>query len=239
MTTVAKHVILIVSLGGIMTFGKRRNKITEEEDEDTTAEEQEESSQKLKINLGQLLGGAGSKDPRILGLFGSVEEEKAGELCYHLITMSEPEEPDEGEKAEKPEDIKFYVSTYGGSADDMFSIYDVMNFAKKRCDVQTIGLGKVMSAGVLLLAAGTKGKRKIGRNCRVMIHAVSAGNMGSLHNLVNELDEIQNLQESYIDAIVENSSFTKKTLKRLLDRKVNVYLSAEEAIEHGIADELI
>jgi hypothetical protein len=59
-----------------MTFGKRRNKITEEEDEDTTAEEQEESSQKLKINLGQLLGGAGSKDPRILGLFGSVEEEK-------------------------------------------------------------------------------------------------------------------------------------------------------------------
>ena len=239
MTTVSKHVILIVSLGGIMTFGKRRNKVVEEEDEDTTAEEPSESTQKLKINLGQLLGGAGSKDPRILGLFGPVEEEKSGELCYHLITMSEPEEPEEGEEAEKPEDIRFYVSTYGGSADDMFSIYDVMNFAKQRCDIQTIGLGKVMSAGVLLLAAGTKGKRKIGRNCRVMIHAVSAGNMGSLHNLVNELDEIQNLQESYIDAIVENSSFTKKTLKRLLDRKVNVYLSAEEAIEHRIADEMI
>ena len=111
-----------------------------------------------------------------------------------------------------------------------------MNYAKKRCDVSTVGLGKVMSAGVLLLAAGTKGKRKIGKNCRVMIHAVSAGNVGTIHNLANELDEIKNLQEAYIDAIVENSNFTKRTLKKLMDRKVNVYLSAEEAIEYGIAD---
>tara|TARA_X000001388_G_scaffold46503_1_gene33070 strand:- start:899 stop:1561 length:663 start_codon:yes stop_codon:yes gene_type:complete len=220
-----------------MTFiGKRRNKIKEDTDE--KSEEEGEETAKLKINLGQLLGG-GDKDPRIIGLFGSVEEEKAGELCYHLITMSEPLTPLEGEEPEKAEDITFYVSTYGGSADDMFSIYDVMNFAKTRCDVVTCGLGKVMSAGVLLLAAGTKGKRKIGRNCRVMIHAVSAGNIGSVHNLVNELDEIQNLQEAYIEAIVENSNFTKRALKKLMDRKINVYLSAEEAIEHGIADILI
>tara|TARA_R110000823_G_C15912359_1_gene497851 strand:- start:557 stop:1231 length:675 start_codon:yes stop_codon:yes gene_type:complete len=221
-------------------FGKRRNKV---EETDEKSEEEGESKTKLKINLGQLLGG-NDKDPRIIGLFGSVEEEKAGELCYHLVTMSEPDDPDVDEEgneieAERPADITFYVSTYGGSADDMFSIYDVMNFAKTRCDIATCGLGKVMSAGVLLLAAGTKGKRQIGRNCRVMIHAVSAGNIGSVHNLVNELDEIQNLQEAYIDAIVENSNFTKRGLKKLMDRKVNVYLSAEEAIEHGIADILI
>jgi ATP-dependent Clp protease protease subunit len=216
-------------------IGKRRNKIDEIEEKS----EDEQDTAKLKINLGQLLGGT-DKDPRIIGLFGSVEEEKAGELCYHLITMSEPQVPlDEEEEPAKPEDITFYVSTYGGSADDMFSIYDVMNFAKTRCDIVTCGLGKVMSAGVLLLAAGTKGKRKIGKNCRVMIHAVSAGNIGSIHNLANELDEIQNLQEAYIDAIVDNSNFTKRTLKKLMDRKVNVYLSAEEAIEHGIADILI
>ena len=218
-------------------FGKRRNKTKVDTDE--KSEEEGEETAKLKINLGQLLGGT-DKDPRIIGLFGSVEEEKAGELCYHLITMSEPQLPlDAEEEMEKPEDITFYVSTYGGSADDMFSIYDVMNFAKTRCDIVTCGLGKVMSAGVLLLAAGTKGKRKIGKNCRVMIHAVTAGNVGTVHNLVNELDEIQNLQEAYIDAIVDNSNFTKRSLKKLMDRKVNVYLSAEEAIEHGIADILI
>lgn len=222
-----------------MTFGKRRNQVNEDIEEEASTEE-EEGSAKLKINLGELLGRSKDKDPRIIGLFGGVEEEKAGELCYHLITMSEPNTAImEDEEPEPLEDITFYVSTYGGSADDMFSIYDVMNFAKSRCDVATVGLGKVMSAGVLLLAAGTKGKRKIGRNCRVMIHAVSAGNVGTVHNLVNELGEIQNLQEAYIDAIVENSNFTKRSLKKLMDRKVNVYLSAEEAIEHGIADELI
>jgi hypothetical protein len=71
-------------------FGKRRNKI--KEDTDDKSEEEGEETAKLKINLGQLLGG-GDKDPRIIGLFGSVEEEKAGELCYHLITMSEPSVP--------------------------------------------------------------------------------------------------------------------------------------------------
>ncbi len=80
MTTVAKHVILIVSLGGIMTFGKRRNKVVEEEEEDTTAEEPSESTQKLKINLGQLLGG----DEWI------VEEEEEIELDSDFAITSKP-----------------------------------------------------------------------------------------------------------------------------------------------------
>ena len=82
-----------------MTFGKRRNQVNEDIEEEASTEEEEAT--KLKINLGELLGGGKDKDPRIIGLFGSVEEEKAGELCYHLITMSEPkpsiiegEEPD-------------------------------------------------------------------------------------------------------------------------------------------------
>ena len=60
-----------------MTFGKRRNQVNEDIEEDVSSEEEE--SAKLKINLGELLGGAKDKDPRIIGLFGSVEEEKAGE----------------------------------------------------------------------------------------------------------------------------------------------------------------
>ena len=75
-----------------MTFGKRRNQVAEDIEEEASTEEEETA--KLKINLGELLGGAKDKDPRIIGLFGSVEEEKAGELCYHLITMSEPQVPD-------------------------------------------------------------------------------------------------------------------------------------------------
>ena len=96
-----------------------------------------------------------------------------------------------------------------------------------------------MSAGTLILAAGTKGKRKIMKNCRVMIHAVSAGSVGAIHNLENELEEIQAIQEAYIRCLVEETDLTKRQLKKMLDQKVNIYLTAEEAVEYGLADEVI
>ena len=89
------------------------------------------------------------------------------------------------------------------------------------------------------MAAGTKGKRKIGKNCRVMIHSVIAGSHGSFHNLLNEMEAVEHLQKMYIDCLVAETSMTKKQLKNMLERKVNVYLSAEEAVELGIADIII
>ena len=175
-------------------------------------------------------------DLRVIGLVGDIQEEKLGEIIHAFLYMNEmnKESPDEDKK-----DIEFYLSTYGGSADDMFALYDVMKLVQKTTDISTIGMGKVMSAGVLLLASGTPGKRKMGKNCRVMIHSVMGGNHGSLHNLVNEMEAIQDLQEMYINCLVEETKMTKSQLKNMLERKVNVYLSAEEAIEYGIADEII
>ena len=175
-------------------------------------------------------------DLRVIGLVGDIQEEKLGEIIHAFLYMNEvnKESSDEDKK-----DIEFYLSTYGGSADDMFALYDVMKLVQKTTDISTIGMGKVMSAGVLLLASGTPGKRKMGKNCRVMIHSVMGGNHGSLHNLVNEMEAIQDLQEMYINCLVEETKMTKSQLKNMLERKVNVYLSAEEAIEYGIADEII
>ncbi len=96
-----------------------------------------------------------------------------------------------------------------------------------------------MSAGVLLLAAGTKGKRKVARNCRIMIHSVIGGNHGSLHNMINEMEAIEQLQQMYSDCLVSETKITKTQLKKMLERKVNVYLSAEEAVEYGIADIIV
>ena len=193
------------------------------------------------ISLENLLGI--SKEPeqelelRIIGLFSSVEEEKIAELIQVLLYLNETNRIlPEGEER-KP--IQFYLNTYGGSADDMFSIYDVMNFAKTRCDVVTCGLGKVMSAGVLLLAAGTKGKRRIGANCRVMIHSVIGGHHGAIHDLENEMEEVRWVQEQYNKALCAETDLTPRMLKKLMSRNVNVYLTAQEAVEYGIADIIV
>jgi len=176
-------------------------------------------------------------DLRVVGLFTDVTEEKIAEVVHGLLYMNELNRMQS--KKEKRRDIEFYLSTYGGSADDMFALYDIMKQIQKETDIVTIGMGKVMSAGVLLLAGGTHGKRQIGRNCRIMLHSVVAGNHGSLHNLVNEMEAIQDLQEMYIDRLVEETKMTKKQLKKMLEQKVNIYLSAEEAIEYGIADVVV
>jgi len=176
-------------------------------------------------------------DLRVIGLFSDVEQEKIAEICQSLIYMNEANKIQEKEEDKKS--IEFYICTYGGSADDMFALYDLMNVVKEETEIHTIGLGKVMSAGVLLLAAGSKGKRRIGKNCRVMIHNVMGGTAGSLPNLTNELEAIQQLQDDYVSALVENTKLSRKRLTKMLNEKVNIYLSAEEAVEHGIADIII
>tara|TARA_R100001443_G_scaffold116092_1_gene135576 strand:- start:976 stop:1635 length:660 start_codon:yes stop_codon:yes gene_type:complete len=183
--------------------------------------------------LEQLLGGPQS-EIRTIGLMGDVDEEKGGDLMMAILLLTELS----GKEA--PYDpITMYISTYGGSADEMFGIYDIMTRAKRECEIHTIGVGKVMSAGTLVLASGTKGKRKIGKHCRVMIHSVNSGHMGELHSIENEVKAVKHMQELYINAMAAETHMTKRQLQKLIDRKVNVYLSAEEAIEYGIADEIL
>ncbi len=175
-------------------------------------------------------------DMRTIGLFCDVAEDKIAEISHAMIYLNEVnllKKPDE----RKP--IKFYLSTYGGSADDMFALYDMMRDIQHETPIHTHGLGKVMSAGVLLLAAGTKGGRSIGKNCRVMIHSVIGGSHGSLHNMVNEMEAIQDIQEMYINCLAAETKMSKKQIKKMLERKVNIYLSAEEAVELGIADIIV
>lgn len=176
-------------------------------------------------------------DLRIVGLFSNVDEERISEIVTGILYMDELNKAEKEEQKRK--DIEFYVSTYGGSADDMFALYDIMKNVEKTTDISTIGVGKVMSAGVLLLAAGTNGKRKIGKNCRVMIHSIAAGNHGELAHMENELDQIRNIQEMYIKCLVSETKMTETVVRKMLERGVNVYLNAEEAIEYGIADVIV
>jgi len=203
---------------------------------DKVEKEKEKDAKKQEESPSPLEGLLPPPPPEIrtMALFGDVDEEKSLDLIIGMLALTEFKEE---EPPYKP--IKFYISTYGGSADEMFALYDMMTILKSKCEIHTIGLGKVMSAGTLLLASGTKGKRKIGRHCRVMIHAVAAGSSGELHAMENEIKSIKHIQELYINALARETNMTKAMIEKLIDRRVNVYLTAQEAVEYGIADEII
>jgi ATP-dependent Clp endopeptidase proteolytic subunit ClpP len=211
-------------------------------------ESEEESSEESKIILLNSPGVESSDNPKIRKcmLYGDINEEQAKDLIATMILLADTAEIQE---LEDPEDLEsevktvirpfeLVISTGGGNADDMMSIYDMMRLIRRDVDVETTGIGKVMSAGTLLLASGTKGMRRIGRNCRVMIHAVTGGSIGPMHELTNEFKEIKKIQESYIDCLAEETNMTSRQIKKYLKQKTNVYLSAEEAVKLGIADEI-
>ena len=211
-------------------------------------ESEEESNEESKIILLNSPSVESSDNPKIRKcmLYGDINEEQAKDLIATMILLADTAEIQE---LEDPEDLEsevktvirpfeLVISTGGGNADDMMSIYDMMRLIRRDVDVETTGIGKVMSAGTLLLASGTKGMRRIGRNCRVMIHAVTGGSIGPMHELTNEFKEIKKIQESYIDCLAEETNMTSRQIKKYLKQKTNVYLSAEEAVKLGIADEI-
>lgn len=204
---------------------------------------------------------------RKIGLYGELDGDKAEVVVYSLLHLHETRmkniprpltaaQKKKIEKASKSDDkksvetieikldevaqpIDFIISTPGGRACDMFSIYDTMRLVRKDCDIVTFGLGQVMSAGTLIMASGTKGKRKIGKNCRVMVHQVSAGTSGPHHEMKNEITEIEYTQAQYIKCLAAETKMSETFIRKLFEKKVNVYLSAAEAVKYGLADIIV
>ena len=116
---------------------------------DTDATTPDEDQRVIMVDPTMLLGNMPPEpDLRIIGLFGDVQEEKIAELIHGLLMLSEMNKLSEEDK-QKP--IEFFISTYGGNADDMFGLYDIIRQIKETSEIHTIGLGKVMSAIITAL----------------------------------------------------------------------------------------
>jgi len=176
---------------------------------------------------------------RVTGIYGEISEEKCGDVIHHMLSLNQSGKKEDEDGNVTIEPFEFVISTWGGSAADMFAVYDVMRMIRQKCTIKTTGLGKVMSAGVLLLASGTKGFRRIGKHCRVMLHSAASGHVGELYNLENELEELKMTQKAYIKTLSSETDMSSSYLKKLLNKRVNVYLTAQEALDLGIVDEII
>lgn len=179
----------------------------------------EESLQSITVHTGD--------SARLVVLHGDVTESSISMVVAQLLHLAS--------QNHKP--IHMVISTYGGSVDEMFTLYDTIKFLP--CPVHTIALGKVMSAGVLLLASGAKGHRMIGRNARVMIHPVSGGAGGNVFEVMNESKEHKRLQDQMVDAIVRETKATKVQIDKIMTSGHDYYLLPEQAIKLGIVDKII
>ena len=223
-----------------LIMGKEKEPVEQEEVQEKTDEEVE---QEVADALGQLFQQSSQESTmRVAELYGEINEEMGSNIVASMLILKDSGRKtvqEDDEVVETYDPFELFISTPGGTAVDMFAIYDTMRMVKEDCEIHTVGLGKVMSAGVVLLAAGTKGKRKIGANCRVMIHSVIGGHHGSIQNLENEMEEVRWVQDQYNKALCAETDLTPRMLKRLLSKNVNIYLTAEEAVDYGIADIII
>lgn len=175
---------------------------------------------------------------RIVFLNGEVHDAVSNSVCAQLLFL----------EAENPEqDIYFYINSPGGSVSAGLAMYDTMQYVKP--DVCTIVMGQACSMGSFLAQAGAPGKRRLLPESRTMIHRVSSGTpgtRGSVH--VQELefedarrsfDESKRVNQRLTELYVKHNTAGKSYEEMYEAMKFDTYLSAAEAVEWGLADEVV
>jgi ATP-dependent Clp protease, protease subunit len=136
---------------------------------------------------------------------------------------------------EKDKDINVYINSPGGSVTAGLAIYDTMQFIK--CDVATYCVGQAASMGALLLAAGTKGKRFVLPNSRVMIHQPWGGVQGAAADISIQAKEILKLRDTINEILSHHTGQPLEKIQKDTDR--DYFMSAQEAKDYGIIDEVV
>src|ERR1700730_225962 len=132
-------------------------------------------------------------------------------------------------------DISIYINSPGGSVTAGLAIYDTMQFLT--CDVTTYCLGMAASMGAVLLCAGTKGKRFALPNSDIMIHQVSGGAQGQASDVERQVEYMFKLKKRLIKIISQHTGKGEDQVR--LDSDRDYFLSAAEAREYGLVDEVI
>ena len=166
-------------------------------------------------------------EDRIIFLGTPISDDIANAVMAQLLCLQsmDPERP-----------ISMYINSPGGSFTALTAIYDTMRYIKP--DVQTVCLGQAASAAAVLLAAGTKGKRLALPNSRILIHQPATeggyGQSSDLEIQAREILRIRSLMESMLAAS------TGQSVEQIsLDIERDKYLTAEQAVEYGIVDDIL
>jgi ATP-dependent Clp protease protease subunit len=162
-------------------------------------------------------------------LSGEITEENINECVKWIIF----ENLDSKEKI-----LTLYVNSTGGDLYQAFALIDIMQSSKH--SVRTIGIGSVMSAAFLIFTSGTKGERYIAANTGIMCHQFAGGGGDAkFHDLKAEMKENELLNQKMVNILKEATGLTPSRIKSKLLPASDVYMTAQEALDLGIADQLL
>ena len=165
---------------------------------------------------------------RVILLEGEVHDQMANLIVAQLLFL-------ESENPEK--DINLYINSPGGSVTAGMAIYDAMQFIKS--DVSTIVMGQACSMGSLLAQAGAPGKRLILPNARHMIHQPSGGARGQATDMEIQVREILEMKKNLTNIYVKHNSKGKQFDELAKDMERDFFMSAQQAVEYGLADKVL
>lgn len=163
---------------------------------------------------------------RIIMLSEEVNDTTASLVVAQLLYL-EAQDPDK--------EIQFYINSPGGSVTAGMAIYDTMQYIK--CDVSTICIGECASMAAVLLSSGTKGKRFVLPNSMVLIHQPLGGAQGQQTEIAIVADFMLKTRKRLNKILSENTGQSIEKIQ--LDTERDNYMTAEEAKEYGLVDEII
>jgi ATP-dependent Clp protease protease subunit len=163
---------------------------------------------------------------RIIFLDGEIVDLNADMVVAQILFL-------DGQNTEK--DINLYINSPGGSVTAGLAIYDTIQHV--RSNVQTICLGQAASMAALILCAGAPGKRLVLPSSRVLIHQPWGGAQGQARDIGIQSREIIRLKKLTIDYFAKHTGKTPEKIAEDMER--DFYMSAEEAVEYGVADKIL
>jgi len=164
---------------------------------------------------------------RIVMLDTDVNEHSASLIVAQLLFL----------ESQGNEDINFFINSPGGVVTAGLAIYDTMQFIKP--DVSTFVMGQACSMGSLLATAGAPGKRKMLPYARHMIHQPSGGARGQATDMQIQVEEILKMKKELTGIYVKHNSKGKTFEQLTLDMERDKFMSAQEALDYGLIDEIV
>ena len=165
-------------------------------------------------------------DNSVFFLTGDIEEENITE-CIKWITY-------ENLGARTDKILTLYINSQGGDLYQAFALIDIMNTSKRK--IRTIGLGSIMSAAFLVFAAGSRGERYIGKNTGIMCHQFSDSQEGKYHDIKAQAKENELCNARMVEILKVATGLPNAKIKAKLLPASDVYLTAHELVEYGVAD---